>query len=526
MKDKSIAIYLRISVEDKEKETNDSKSILNQRSLLLDYIQNFPDLSDLSVQEFCDDGISGKNFSRPSFQSMINAVKHGDIRCILVKDFSRFGRDYITVGGYLSYFFPFFNVRFISVLDNFDSSRPGDIDSLDVAFKNLTYDFYSRDLSAKVRQAKSTLTKEGNFISPFAPYGYKKDPKNTQKLIPDTTTAPIVQRIFSLAVQGFSTREIAKKLNDCNTPTPLENRKIRKESINSWKPLHDKNFWVEATVKRILCNEHYLGWIIYGKRTREKVGNPHVIPVQKENWIVVKDTHEPLVSLEIFQQVSQLFRVRKPLLKPSSCLSLFPKLVHCTSCGFTMERRGRSTRPYYCCSTSGYTNEFSCSPKLRIYEDDLSHIVLNSLKPLIQSAVAMDKIFSVQNEKIQKEIQSCFSQLKIEENLCSTLIEKGQLLYESFICASISKDAFLREKNTILNARLAAEKRVEQLQEQLTELSKNVTPSPFIEHYKKYDNVQTLSSEMTQDLIHSILISPNGSIEIVWNFADSVPSRF
>lgn len=311
MKQRSLAIYLRISVEDKGKGNDDSKSISNQRNLLLNYAKNSPDLSEYPIQEFCDDGLSGKIFNRPYFQKMIEAVKQGEIYCILVKDISRFGRDYITVGGYLSYFFPFFNVRFISVIDNFDSSRPGDIDSLDVAFKTLTYDFYSRDLSAKVRQAKLALAKEGNFLPAFAPYGYTKNPANTRKLIPDPDTAPIVQHIFSLASQGFSTKQIAKELNDNNILTPYSNRIKRGEKINSWKPLRDNNFWV-------------------GRQSS----------------------------------------------KSSSPASLFSRMVHCADCGFTMKRCGTAHRPYYYCDTSDYTTQFSCSPVLRIYEDELSQIVL------------------------------------------------------------------------------------------------------------------------------------------------------
>lgn len=521
MKQRSLAIYLRISVEDKGKGNDDSKSISNQRNLLLNYAKNSPDLSEYPIQEFCDDGLSGKIFNRPYFQKMIEAVKQGEIYCILVKDISRFGRDYITVGGYLSYFFPFFNVRFISVIDNFDSSRPGDIDSLDVAFKTLTYDFYSRDLSAKVRQAKLALAKEGNFLPAFAPYGYTKNPANTRKLIPDPDTAPIVQHIFSLASQGFSTKQIAKELNDNNILTPYSNRIKRGEKINSWKPLRDNNFWVGVTVKRILCNEHYLGWTIYGKRTCEKVGSSYAVPVPKDKWITVKDTHEPLVSLELFQCAHQIFRVGRQSSKPSSPASLFPRMVHCADCGFTMKRCGTAHRPYYYCDTSDYTTQFSCSHVLHIYEDELSQIVLDSLKPLIQCAVSMDKIFFTKSKNIQLEIDSCLSQLKAEKNVCLMLGEKSKLLYESFICGTITKESFLLEKKTLSESRLASEKRLAQLQEQFSSLSLNLNQPPFVEHFKKYQNLNTLSNEISQELIYSIFISSDGSIEITWNFMDA-----
>lgn len=332
----------------------------------------------------------------------------------------------------------------------------GDIDILDVAFKTLTYDFYSRDLSAKIRQAKLALAKEGNFLPAFAPYGYTKNPANTRKLIPDPDTAPIVQHIFSLASQGFSTKQIAKELNVNNILTPYSNRIKRGEKINSWKPLRDNNFWV-------------------GRQSS----------------------------------------------KSSSPASLFSRMVHCADCGFTMKRCGTAHRPYYYCDTSDYTTQFSCSHVLHIYEDELSQIVLDSLKPLIQCAVSMDKIFFTKSKNIQLEIDSCLSQLKAEKNVCLMLGEKSKLLYESFICGTITKESFLLEKKTLSESRSASEKRLAQLQEQFSSLSSNLNQPPFVEHFKKYQNLKTLSNEISQELIHSIFISSDGSIEITWNFMDA-----
>ena len=190
----TIAMYLRISSEDddlKDTGKEESESISNQRGLLTNYISIHPEFASADVLEFCDDGWSGKNFERPDFTRMMEQVKTGQIQCILVKDLSRFGRDYLTVGNYISRVFPFLGVRFIAVNDGFDSSRQADIDSLDTSFKTLIYDLYSRELSSKVKNAKRQRAAKGLFLSPFAPYGFVKDPENKNRLLADPEAAEV-----------------------------------------------------------------------------------------------------------------------------------------------------------------------------------------------------------------------------------------------------------------------------------------------------------------------------------------------
>ena len=172
-----VVMYLRLSSEDKdmqEKGKSESNSILHQRWMLTDFVHNHPELCNAELDELCDDGWSGRNFERPGMVELLEQVRRGTVQCIVVKDFSRFGRDYLTVGNYISRVFPFMGVRFISVNDGFDSSRPGDIDSLDTSFKTLIYDLYSRELSQKVKAAKKQRAEQGLFLGPFAPYGYVK----------------------------------------------------------------------------------------------------------------------------------------------------------------------------------------------------------------------------------------------------------------------------------------------------------------------------------------------------------------
>jgi DNA invertase Pin-like site-specific DNA recombinase len=211
-----VVMYLRISSEDTDKrETGkaESNSIAHQRWLLADFVRNHPDLCDAELDELCDDGWSGKNFERPGMIELMEQVKRGTVQCIVVKDFSRFGRDYLTVGNYISRVFPFMGVRFISVNDSFDSSRPGDIDSLDTSFKTLIYDLYSRELSQKVKAARKHRAEQGLFLSPFAPYGYAKDENDKNHLVIDEPAAEVVRRIFQMALDGCPNTQIAAALN-------------------------------------------------------------------------------------------------------------------------------------------------------------------------------------------------------------------------------------------------------------------------------------------------------------------------
>ena len=231
------AKYIRLSSEDNNLRTSgkmESNSVANQRNLLDTFISRTPELAETNIIEFCDDGWSGKNFERPAVQKMLAQVREGKIQCIIVKDLSRFGRNYLEVGNYIYYVFPFLGVRFISVNDGFDSIRPADLDSLNTSFKNLLYDLYSRDLSRKVRKAKKFRAKRGDFLSPFAPYGYVKDPENKNRLLIDPEAAETVRRIFHLMADGKKTEQIAEILNREAVPTRMLYKRAAGCSRTRW----------------------------------------------------------------------------------------------------------------------------------------------------------------------------------------------------------------------------------------------------------------------------------------------------
>ena len=251
-----IAIYMRLSKEDnKEQESN---SITTQRILLQKFVAEH--FSNYQIMEFCDDGYTGTNFERPEIQKLLQMAKELKINCIIVKDFSRFARDYIELGSYLEQIFPFLGVRFISINDNYDSEKyHGTLADIDINFKNLLYDLYSKDLSQKVKTALSVKKESEQYVSSNSPFGYEKDPKDRHQLKIVKEEAVVVKRIFDLTMQGYTSGKIAKLLKE-GIKTPIE-FKIAK-GATSRIPKGERFFWTKSTICSILSNQIYIGHIV------------------------------------------------------------------------------------------------------------------------------------------------------------------------------------------------------------------------------------------------------------------------
>lgn len=300
MKKYLIAIYLRLSKED-DKWKEESNSITMQRAFLRKYVEE--NFLDYEIVEFCDDGYTGTNFERPGMQEMLERIRNGEIKCVIVKDFSRFARDYIELGSYLEQIFPFLGVRFISINDGYDSARTqGGIADIDINFKNLLYDLYSKDLSGKVRSALSIRKEKGQYVSANSPFGYEKDPNDRHALLIAEDEAKVVRKIFSLALEGRTSLEIAKLFNETGVKTPIE-FKIEKGKT-SRTPKGDRFLWSGSTICKILRNEIYIGNIVQKKYTKDFVGGKnHLNP--RGDWLVFYGHHEPIIEKEVFNKVQE-----------------------------------------------------------------------------------------------------------------------------------------------------------------------------------------------------------------------------
>jgi DNA invertase Pin-like site-specific DNA recombinase len=283
MANKAIALYMRISKDDGNNQ--ESNSIANQRVLLRQYIANDPQLSDYPVLEFCDDGFSGTNFERPEIKKLLEKIRQGMIYCIIVKDFSRFGRNYIEVGGFLEQYFPFLGIRFISIGDQYDSQKHNAATGMEYALKTLIYDIYSKDISVKVKSALNEKKRRGEYAAGRAPYGYAKSAQSKTTLEIDEPAAAIIRYIFRLAAQGKSRADIARILNSEGMPT------------RSRKP---GSFWKRSDISDILSNETYTGALVVNKSTKPVVGGKQV-PVPKKQQVLIPNTHPAIITQEIFK---------------------------------------------------------------------------------------------------------------------------------------------------------------------------------------------------------------------------------
>lgn len=333
-----IAIYLRLSGQDRDIGKNESNSIANQRQLILDYIQSDKILSKCEVREFVDDGVSGARFDRMAFQEMIKQAQNGEIQIIITKDYSRLGRDYLEVGKYMECLFPLLRVQYIAVNERYDSnSYVGKTGGMEVGIKNIVNMMYSRDASKKVMAARKVLTEQGKFIGSFAPYGYVKSPEDKHKLIPDPEAAEVVRRIFTLAAEGKKYKEIARILNEAGVETCLDYQKShgRKRKHGTEIKVHQ---WSATTVMDILYSEVYIGTIINNRIEQNQRTGYKSKRRKPEEWTVVENCHEPIVSRELCEAAREKLD-RKSHAKKVKFGNSPARLFLCGCCGHALIKR-------------------------------------------------------------------------------------------------------------------------------------------------------------------------------------------
>lgn len=362
-------IYLRLSRDDGD--NVESNSIINQRSLLRDYARTY----DFTIlKEFVDDGISGLTFNRPDFNRMMAMVNDKTIDTIIVKDLSRFGRDYIETGKYLQRIFPAMGVRFISVNDHYDSLTADTNEThLVMPIKSLINDSYCRDISTKVRSTQKAKRQKGEFIGAFAPYGYRKDDEQRNKLVVDETVRPIIEKIFTLKLEGYSSNAIADFLNQAGIATPLQRKKACQERIKGFYGHSHK--WHTTMVNRILTNRVYTGTLEQGKQTKLNYKSSKSVAVNPEDWIRVENTHEAIISKSTFAIANNL--LLRDVKHGKKLPDLFAGLLFCGDCHAQLVQRKLRYKDketfYYICST--YNNGRGCS-RHTIKQDALVDLVL------------------------------------------------------------------------------------------------------------------------------------------------------
>lgn len=393
MSESYLAKYLRVSDDDEDigEGKQESNSIVNQRKLLDCFIMKDEELSKYPVKEFVDDGVSGVTFQRPGVQHMLSEVREGKIGCIIVKDLSRFGRNYIETGDYIEQIFPFLGVRFISVSDSFDSLKNSA--GLEIGFKNLMHDLYSRDLSRKVKSVKTLMQKKGAYSGGDVPYGYIRNKGEGASYVPDSEAAEVVKKIFFLAAEGNTTTKIADRLNAEGIPIPGE-YKNRRTNNNYQLKNEKRRLWSTSQVGLIIQNEVYIGTFVGRKlstiRPREVKKN------DKSEYVKIENHHERLVGEQQFKKAQAAIRVCKKRRKyqKEEYPSALKGKVKCGCCGYGMSLKRAPKRQYYYCRMG-----YSCGSRTQIEKDLLETIIKKILQKLAEAYREREKEY--QSEKLR-----------------------------------------------------------------------------------------------------------------------------
>ena len=373
--------YARASKEDGDK--SESNTIVNQKAMLQEYTRNNPNIVLRDI--IADDGESGVSFERPGFQKLLELVKTKKINCIIVKDLSRLGRNWLEAGQYIQQVFPFFGVRFIAINDNYDSINcNADIEQVMIPFKNLMNEAYARDVSIKTRSVLATKRNSGEFVSPFVPYGYKRSEEDKHRLVIDEYAAGVVKDIFSWRIDGMSPGKIADRLNTLGILSPMEYKTENGVRFATNFKNKVKAEWNTVSVGRILKNEIYIGNLIQGKRSSANYKVKNVQYKDEKEWTRTENTHEPIISKSDFEIANLLGKYDTRISQKEDSVYLFAGVIFCGDCKQNMIRKTTYTKNknyhYYVCSTHKADNKI-CSTHC-FSESKLFNIVLKAVQAL------------------------------------------------------------------------------------------------------------------------------------------------
>lgn len=516
---KKMALYIRLSSEDENE--GESNSIKNQRDLLHDYLANHVEFEQYEVLEFCDDGFSGTNFDRPAIKRLLGMVKRKEIHCILVKDFSRFGRNFLEVCDYLDQIFPFLNVRFIAVNENYDSSRSnGRSIGMDVAFKTLIYELYSRDISEKIRSVQQAKFKKGEYLCSMPFYGYARSKEKKNSLVVDEPAAAVVKRIFQMAYEGVPLTEIAITLNKERIPSPLMyRRENHTDKSRGWKVAGEKAVWTSMAVKRILSDERYTGKLVSRKRTKVDISSKKTVALPKSEWIVVPDTHEAIVSEEIFQKVQSNSEPKKITGLTNQPKHIFYGKLKCAYCNHNLQRKRLRKEFFYCCEAGRAVQNEQCK-SVKLSEQALKEILLSAIDAQIQL------ILNSTSRKDWTEKEDAAAKLQKQIKDQRTMMEKWKLAkilaYEEFCDGKILKDEYLKRKEEYSDSIASAAAMILQWENAIDLENLQISKNNELKNCKRFASATELTREMLEEFIQVIRVYDNGPMEIVWNFEDYI----
>lgn len=511
-------IYIRLSEADEGKSyESESESITNQRNLLMNFVK---EKGFIFVGEYVDDGYSGTNFERPGFTKMIEDIKNKIANLVIVKDLSRLGRDHVMTGYYIETFFPENNIRFISILESYDSFK-NQASNDSSTFIIACNDYYSKQNSIKIRNVLNDKRKNGKFIGSQPCYGYMRDPLDKSHLIPNPETAPIVKKIFKWRAEGIGPTEIATRLNNMNVPTPAGYKKTNYSSR-----LIDRDSWNISTVKKILSNRIYTGDMVQHTQTKVNYKSKKKITLDESLWVIVEDTHEPLVDKETFKYIKSLGKrkTRNYSLKTERPKRILEGKIFCKECGNRLSVYYRKKLDYWSINCNRYSRDPKrgrCSSHFYPYdylEEQILEQFNNSVSKFIKELdigelnKEVQKNVHKETEDIDKKINDLLKEKEQIMNKLSTLYSdrcNNIISTELYKELSVESETKLKKINNIIEEEKIKKKNIKN--------KANILPD-YTKKIKELLDLKKPKKELINTLIDKIVIDENRNINIIFKY--------
>lgn len=519
-----IAGYYRLSMED-DNVKEESNSITNQRLLIKKYVASTPELSKLEYCEFYDDGISGTTMDRPGMNKLLEACKKNEISCVIVKDISRFSRDYIELGSYMEQIFPFMGIRFIAITDNYDSNDyVGKTADIDIGFKSLLSDFYCKDVSTKVISSLVAKRENGQYATGSTPFGYVKDAVDPNKLVIVKDEAKVIQYIFELADQGFNLTSICKTLNDNGIKTPLEYKDMRKKQNR--KELEQKHkYWQPGTVRAILTNESYIGNMVYGKSKCAEVGSKKKVLLPRSEWKIYENHHEPIIGKDKYWRVQQAYTKEKVINRTSMDAPLKGMMV-CAYCGRNLKivKNGPVKKSIYC-PNHKLNSSNNCLNDFLDY-DPFETFILHSITKQISEIADMSHLNQKSLKKAADDVKTIETQINEIDVLVSGAKEEKLNMLQKYHEGQLSRDDFLDQKKGLDKYINELSLETEDKTKELTNLVERTrTKQDDMSMLLQFEDSKKLTAEMVKSFIEKIVVHKNKGVDIYWKFNGDICSQ-